>query len=270
MEVQTHTGLLLLWPLVRNLREGVSSMSCSSTEPSSLYHQVLKYDSEAFEYSIPGALNHQSGENRADGAQASVSTRRQKVKKKGNDDVSLTQPDHTEVQDGIIRGYTERLEELCSRAETLSEDQDEADVQLLSSTDLKSLVNGTMTIRGKKILHFVPLDILVRLLSVLDLLIRAAEGVSLDENEDVIERVVDFSRHQIMESMRAWDPSYRALHKPNENGPYDGGEDEEEDVEFGSPNKKRRGSRSVKGRRPTGKWKQVGLPLVTAAVNAVL
>ncbi|KAI3866659.1 hypothetical protein MKW92_002805 [Papaver armeniacum] len=266
-----------------NLREGVSSLSRSSTEPSSLYHQVLKYDSEAFEYSIPGlikernhsslrpekktveqnepstsqrkhegALNHQSGGNRADGAQASVSSRRQKVKKKGHDDVSLTQPDPSEVQDGIIRGYTERLEELCSRAETLNEDQDETDAQLLSSTDLKLLVNDTMTIRGKKILHLVPLDIFVRLLSVLDLQIRAAEGVSLDENEDgdsdamslvicalesihaalavmthpdmpkqlykeeVIERVLDFSRHQIMESMCACDPSYRALHKPNE------------------------------------------------------
>ncbi|KAI3869223.1 hypothetical protein MKX03_021449 [Papaver bracteatum] len=156
-----------------------------------------------------------------------------------------------------------------------------------------------MTIRGKKILHLVPLDILVRLLSVLDLQIRAAEGVSLDENEDggsdamslvicalesihaalavmthpdmpkqlykeeVIERVLDFSRHQIMESMCACDPSYRALHKPNENGPYDGEEDEEDDVEFGSPNKKRRGSKSVKARRPTGNK-------VAAAVNAVL
>ncbi|XP_026436365.1 uncharacterized protein LOC113334243 [Papaver somniferum] len=36
-----------------NLREGVSSLSRSSTEPSSHYHQVLKYDSEAFECSIP-------------------------------------------------------------------------------------------------------------------------------------------------------------------------------------------------------------------------
>ncbi|KAI3848993.1 hypothetical protein MKW92_038979, partial [Papaver armeniacum] len=301
-----------------NLREGVSSLSRTSAEPSSLYHQVFKYDSEAFEYSIPdlkkktveqnepstsqrkheGALNHQSGGNRADGAQASVSSRRQKAKKKGNDDVSLTQPDPSEVQDGIIRGYTERLVELCSRAETLNEDQDDADAQLLSSTDLKLLVNDTMTIRGKKILHLVPLDILVRLLSVLDLQIRAAEGVSLDENEDgdsdamslvicalesihaalavmthsdmpkqlykeeVIERVLDFCRHQIMESMCACDPSYRALHKPNENGTYDGEEDDE-DVEFGSPNKKRRGSRSVKARRPTGNK-------VAAAVNAVL
>ncbi|KAI3938536.1 hypothetical protein MKX01_030829 [Papaver californicum] len=313
-----------------NLREGVSSLSRNSTEPSSLYHQVLQYDSEAFEYSIPGlikernhsslrpenetveqnkpstsqrkhegALNHQSSGNHADGAQTSVSSRRQKVKKKGNDDVSLTQPDPIEVQDGIIRGYSERLEELCSRAEILNEDQDEADAQLLSSTDLKILVNDTMTIRGKKILHLVPLDILVKLLSVLDLQIRAAEGVSVDENvdsdsnamslvicalesihaalavmthpdmpkqlykEEVIERVLDFSRHQIMESMCACDPSYRALHKPNENGFYDGEEDEDDDVEFGSPNKKRRGSRSVKARKPTGNK-------VAAAVNTVL
>ncbi|MCL7033996.1 hypothetical protein MKW94_025445 [Papaver nudicaule] len=314
-----------------NLREGVSSLSRRSTEPSTLHHRVLQYESEAFEFSIPGlikerthsssrpekkpveqnepstsqfqrkhegALNPQSGGNRVDGAQASVSSRRQKVKKKGNDEVSLTQPDPVEVQDAIIRGFSEKLEELCSRAETMNEDQDEADAQLLSSTDLKILVNDTMAIRGKKILHLVPLDILVRLLSVLDLQIRAAEGVSIDENEhcdsdamslvvcalesihaalavmthpdmpkqlykeEVIERVLDFSRHQIMESMCACDPSYRALHKPNENGPYEGEEDEEDDVEFGSPNKKRR-NRSAKARKPTGNK-------VAAAVNAVL
>lgn len=38
----------------------------------------------------------------------------------------------------------------------------------------------------------------------------------------IIERIVDFSRHQIMECMLACDPSYRALHRPRENGVLDG------------------------------------------------
>lgn len=38
----------------------------------------------------------------------------------------------------------------------------------------------------------------------------------------VIERIVEFSRHQIMDIMSACDPVYRALHKPNDVGAPDG------------------------------------------------
>ncbi|OVA07915.1 zinc finger protein [Macleaya cordata] len=316
-----------------NLREGVCSVSSSFTEPLHLYHEVLRYNTEAFEYSFPGlikerncsssipekkpfeqntpitnhvqreyegALNHHSGGNHVNDIQLPVSSRKHKVKKKGSDDVSFsTRTDPVEVQDGIIGGFCEVLEELCGRAETLNEDQDEADAQLLSSADLRMLVNEVMTIRGKKILHLVPVDILVRLLNVLDRQIRAAEGLSIDENEhldsdamslvicalesthaalavmtnhdmpkqlykeEIIERVLDFSRHQIMESMSACDPSYRALHKPSENGAIDGEEDEDDDIDFGSASKKRRSIKSVKMRKPTGNK-------MSAAVNAVL
>lgn len=37
----------------------------------------------------------------------------------------------------------------------------------------------------------------------------------------IIERILDFSRHQIMESMAAFNPLSRS-HKPNENGNFDG------------------------------------------------
>lgn len=33
----------------------------------------------------------------------------------------------------------------------------------------------------------------------------------------IIERIVEFSRHQIVDVMSACDPAYRALHRPNEN-----------------------------------------------------
>ena len=38
----------------------------------------------------------------------------------------------------------------------------------------------------------------------------------------IIERIVEFSRHQIMDIMSACDPAYRALHKPNDIGAPDG------------------------------------------------
>lgn len=38
----------------------------------------------------------------------------------------------------------------------------------------------------------------------------------------VIERIMEFCRHQIMDVMAACDPSYRALHKPSENGIVEG------------------------------------------------
>lgn len=38
----------------------------------------------------------------------------------------------------------------------------------------------------------------------------------------IIERILEFSRRQITDIMCAYDPSYRALHRPNENGALEG------------------------------------------------
>ena len=52
-------------------------------------------------------------------------------------------------------------------------------------TDLKNLVNEIISTRPKKLLNLVPVDILVRLLRVLDHQIHRAEGLSIDECERV-------------------------------------------------------------------------------------
>ncbi|KAL0377584.1 UNVERIFIED_CONTAM: Sister chromatid cohesion protein SCC2 [Sesamum radiatum] len=62
--------------------------------------------------------------------------------------------------------------------------------------------------------------------------------------EENIERILEFSRHQIMDVMFACDPSYRALHKPNCNGALDDEEDDEV-ADFDSASKKRRISRAM-------------------------
>ncbi|KAF5189536.1 Sister chromatid cohesion protein scc2 [Thalictrum thalictroides] len=314
-----------------NLRDGPNSIPHSSEFSSILFKEVLRNNSSAFECSVPGFIKEQScntvsekklyeqnvptvahvqrenggtpyhhlGENLVNDVQVSVSSRKPKARKKQSDDVSHPGPDPIELQNGIVECFCEAIEDLCSRAESLNDDQDEADVQPLSSTDLKTVVNEIMSIRAKKYLHLVPVDLLGRLINVLDRQIRSAEGVSIDDNqsfdsdivsmvlsalesthaalavmthhgmpkqlykEEVIERILDFSRHQIMDCMSACDPSYRALHKPSENGVLDDDEDEEADVEFGSASKKRRSIKSVKAKKST--WNKV-----PDAVNVVL
>ncbi|KAF9624141.1 hypothetical protein IFM89_008079 [Coptis chinensis] len=249
---------------------------------------------------LGGTSYHHSGGNLVKNGQDSGSSRKPKVRKKESEDVSMPpRPDPVEIQNGIVECFCEVVEELCSRVECLNEDQDEADAQPMSSTDLKMLVSEIMSIRAKKFMHLVPVDILVRLLNVLDRQIRFAECLSIDDNEnsdsevvsmvtsalesthaalavmthhdmpkqlykeEIIDRILDFSRHQIMDCMSACDPSYRALHKPSENGGLDGEEDEEADVEFGSSSKKRRRYRSSKAKKSTGNK-------VPDAVNIVL
>ncbi|KAJ4960537.1 hypothetical protein NE237_020447 [Protea cynaroides] len=317
-----------------NLRDSTNPTPYSiaeAAEPSGLLNKVLQYNSEAFEFSVPGLIqepkcssseyekksfkqnvpivsqaqrdygettNHSLGGNLVNDIPNSVSSKKAKIKKKGSDDVSLPSgPDSAEIQDAAIKGFCKVLEDLCWRAESLNDDQEEAEWAPLPLADLKMLVNEVISIRAKKILHLVPVDNLVKVLSVLDRQIRHAEGLSIVENdesdivsivmcglesthvalavmahhdmpkqlykEEIIERIMDFSRHQIMECMSVCDPSYRALHRPSENGALGGEEDEEDDAEFGSANKKRRTIKNVKMKKST-------INKVSAAVNALL
>lgn len=77
------------------------------------------------------------------------------------------------------------LEDICGRAEIFSDDRDETELVPLTLSDLKTLVTNIMSIRSKNILHMVPLDILSRTLKVLDHQIHRAEGLSIDDCENV-------------------------------------------------------------------------------------
>ncbi|XP_073038924.1 sister chromatid cohesion protein SCC2-like isoform X1 [Primulina eburnea] len=215
------------------------------------------------------------------------SSRKKKLKQKGKDGfLSTSCPDSRDFQDAAISGFCEMLEELCGRAEIFDEDRDEAELIPLPFSDLKALTNEIMSMRAKKILHMVHIDLLSRTLKVLDHQIHRAEGLSINYNdhldadvvssiycslesihgalaimahddmpkqlykEENIERILDFSRHQILDVMFACDPAYRAMHKPTDNGAIDDEEDEEAD-DFGSASKKRRTSKSVKEKKST-------------------
>ncbi|KAF5735591.1 nipped-B-like protein isoform X3 [Tripterygium wilfordii] len=311
-----------------NLRDDTRPVPCDRVEPSELYDQVIRCNPEAFDFSghiqqeISVSTVHESRhfeptipatnqvEKDYSGSRnfpvhhdlrndITSSSRKPKVKKKVREDISATvQPDAVELQDATIASFCELLEDFCGKAEILDDDRDEAEWLSVPAADLKMLVNEIMTIRAKDLLHLVPVDVLVRLLRVLDHQIHRAEGLSVDEcdhldsdvvtvvicalesihaalaimahnhmpkqlyKEEIIERILEFSKHQMSDVMSAYDPAYRALHKPSEDGAVDGNE-EEPDSEFGSASKKRRSLKS-------NKVKKSALNKVSGAVHTIL
>ncbi|MED6181067.1 hypothetical protein PIB30_015983 [Stylosanthes scabra] len=242
--------------------------------------------------------NHQH-DNFSSNDIAMLSSKKSKVRKKGGDGVSVG-PSSAELQDASIGRFSEFLEDICSKAEVQTYDREEAEWLPLSLSDLRLLVNEIMSIREKKLLHIVPVEILVRILNVLDHQIHRAEGLSIEDcdnsdselvssilialesihaalavmaqnempkqiyKEEIIERILEFSRRQIMDVMCASDPSYRALHRPSENTAFEVDDyDEENDAEFGSASKKRRTSKSSKMRKSTSSR-------ASSAVNTIL
>ncbi|KAJ8750135.1 hypothetical protein K2173_014050 [Erythroxylum novogranatense] len=311
-----------------NLREETRPVPFGYAEPLELHEQVLQYNPEAFEYVTPGkehipankvfetkpleqgisaASQVGSGyagvqNHRLDHSPHEVasSLRKPKVKKKVNREVTtFDQPDPVELQEATIGNFCEMLDDICGRAEVPSDERDEAEWLSLPTVDLKMLVNEITSIRVKNLLHLVPVDILVRLLRVLDHQIHRAEGLSVSEyehsdsdvvslvfcalesihaalavmannnmpkqlyKEEIIERILEFSKHQIMDVMSAYDPSYRASHKPNENWAPEGEDDEELEADYGSANKRRRTVKSAK-------VKKSAINKVSGAVNTIL
>ncbi|KAL6880324.1 hypothetical protein ACP4OV_011889 [Aristida adscensionis] len=204
----------------------------------------------------------------------SVASKKPKIRKKVVDNSASSSGPSVPNSQEIIVNFCDMVEDFCGKAETLDE-ADGADWLSIPLNDVKVLVNEITSVRSKKILHEVPMDTITRLLYVMDRQIRCSQGLSIDvkENpdasdaepivfsalesihaalaimthhdmpkqlyrEELIERILDFSRHQIMDCMAASNPTFRALHKPAANVTNDG--DEEEDMENGPISKKRR------------------------------
>lgn len=87
--------------------------------------------------------------------------------------------------DASIGRFCDFLEDLCSKVELNTDDRDEAEWLPLPLSDLRLLVNEIMSIREKKLLHLVSVEILVRLLKVLDHQIHRAEGLSIEDCDNV-------------------------------------------------------------------------------------
>ncbi|XP_065855579.1 sister chromatid cohesion protein SCC2 isoform X2 [Euphorbia lathyris] len=311
-----------------NLKDETRPTPYEHVEPLVLHDRVVQCNPEAFEYVAPGnkqisgnttseskpnlpsipILNQ--GQKDYDGAQnhqfnsipndITSSLRKPKVKKKVSEEIPpVVQPDPVELQEATIESFCDMLEDFCGQSEVVSDERDEAEWLSVPLADLRMLVNEILSIRAKKLLHMVPVDILVRLLRVLDHQIHGAEGLSVDEyehpeseavsmvlcalesihaalavmahnnmpkqlyKEENIERILEFSKHQIVDVMSAYDPAYRALHKPSENGAPEGDEDDDFEPEHGSASKRRRSQKSTKPKKST-------LNKASGAMNKIL
>ncbi|KAK6129314.1 hypothetical protein DH2020_037023 [Rehmannia glutinosa] len=257
-----------------NLKDDENLLPSGSVGNFSLCNDVLRHDPEAFEYVTPGPAKESVYSGNLTESKPSEqsmptttqvpshslgtkiyqqdhnvnndiisSSRKPKVKKRRKDDLSsATCLDPHERQDATIAAFCEILEDICGRAEIFCDDRDEAEWVPLSHADLKTLLNEIMSIRSKNVLHMVPVDILSRTLKVLDHQIHRAEGLSIDDSENLdddavssiycslesihaalaimahdgmpkqlykeenIERILEFSRHQILDVMFACDP----------------------------------------------------------------
>ncbi|KAI3503267.1 hypothetical protein L1887_31706 [Cichorium endivia] len=315
-----------------NLRKEVTKSTYGHEEHLDLYDEVLRCNSEAFEYSAPGSLKEQiynnsvvpnnkvserklfvqnlstnneapkdKGETHRQHEHDAVtsSSRKPKAKKKTSDDTLPTEPDGTELQDAAVGKFCEVLDDLCGKAEVALDDREEGEAEwlLLPVGNIRTLVKEIMSARTNKILHFVPVGLLERMLKILDHHIHIAEGLTITQaessysdvvstimialesihaavaimayngmpkqiyKEEIIERIVEFSRRQIADVMSACDPNYRSTSKPTDNGNIrkkieedddeddDDYDDDDDDEDFGSASKKRRTTRNAKVKR---------------------
>uniref|UniRef100_A0A7N0VN42 Sister chromatid cohesion protein n=1 Tax=Kalanchoe fedtschenkoi TaxID=63787 RepID=A0A7N0VN42_KALFE len=309
------------------LRDDPTPQQHDISTPLELYDKVLQCNPEALDLFIPGHLQERVIEREHnknlvehnvhsfDGHQqekkattnhkfnwqetTAIAASKPKVKKKhGDSNPAPKAMDPMELQDATISKFCEVLEDFCGKAEVENDDQDEAEWLSVPTNDLRIIVNEIISIRSKKIIHMVPVDTLVRLLSVLDHQIHGAEGISIDDpdtsdsdlslvlcalesihasvlvmancgmpkqlyKEEIIERILEFTRRQIMDIMCLYDSSYRALHKPTADGFLDGENNEEYDADYGSASKRHRSSKTIKLKKSVNNK-------VSTAANAIL
>ncbi|CAL1392291.1 unnamed protein product [Linum trigynum] len=311
-----------------HLRNDVRPMGLDNVVPLELHYQVLRRNPEAYEHpthalenkpvhtepSILVPLKVQNGNDQQSHHSSytpndtDASMRKPKGKRKSsvapvpvevNDPSELEPSDPSELQDATIRNFCDILEEFLCKAEVANDERDEVEWLALPASDIRLLVNDIMLLRGKKLLHLVPLEALVRLLRILDHQIHRAEGISIDQldhsgsdavsyvfsalesihaalavmahnsmpkqlyKEELIERILEFSKHQIMAILLAYDPSFRALHKPNEPEAYEGDENEDPEADYCASGKRRRVQKSVK-------LKKSAYNKVNSAMNTIL
>lgn len=82
----------------------------------------------------------------------------------------------------IIRSFNNLVGDICGRVEVLDDDQEGENQSSLTLSDIRKLTNEILSIRTRKVLQLVPVDVLSRLLSVLDHQILCGQGLTIDDN----------------------------------------------------------------------------------------
>ncbi|KAH0454103.1 hypothetical protein IEQ34_016027 [Dendrobium chrysotoxum] len=230
-------------------------------------------------------LSNHIGSNLLHEPLTSADSSKPKVKKESDSKSLSSGPGPPNLED-ILGTFCEMLEDFCGKAEVLDDMGGEGGPSI-PLVDIKNLINEITSPSAKKILHIVPPETLVRVVNVLDQQIQCGQGLSINENdnsstevlpmvlhalesthavlviltqqdmpkqlykEEIIERIVDFSRYQIMEVMAAYNPFYHTPHEQNENAEFDCDEGEDDDIDNGSVGKKRRNVRTANARKST-------------------
>ncbi|KAH0434471.1 hypothetical protein IEQ34_026829 [Dendrobium chrysotoxum] len=230
-------------------------------------------------------LSNHIGSNLLHEPLTSADSSKPKVKKESDSKSLSSGPGPPNLED-ILGTFCEMLEDFCGKAEVLDDMGGEGGPSI-PLVDIKNLINEITSPSAKKILHIVPPETLVRVVNVLDQQIQCGQGLSINENdnsstevlpmvlhalesthavlviltqqdmpkqlykEEIIERIVDFSRYQIMEVMAAYNPFYHTPHEQNENAEFDCDEGEDDDIDNGSVGKKRRNMRTANARKST-------------------
>ncbi|KQK21203.1 hypothetical protein BRADI_1g59325v3 [Brachypodium distachyon] len=212
-----------------------------------------------------------------------VASKKPKMRKKDIDNSASSSGPSIPNSQGVITNFRELVEDFCGKAE-IPDNADGDDWLSIPLNDVKVLVNEITYVRSKEMLHVIPMDTLTSLLHVIDRQIRCSQGLSIDGKgnpdaedtehtvfsalesihaalaimthrdmpkqlyrEELIERIIDFSRHQIMDCMAASNPTFRALYKPAGNVAND--DEDEDDVENGQASKKRRTASNLSARK---------------------
>lgn len=217
----------------------------------------------------------------------SPSLRKPKMKRKVNvNGTESLAPPHglsDSEHNATLDALSEFLEGLFEKMEPQDGDEGDDEGTFLSLSEIKVVAEEIATAHAKNVLQLLSTGHLVKLLKILDRHVQHARERSVDEedendsdnfliissaleavqssliimthpgmpkqvyNEEVIDRIVEFSRYQLVHSIfTMFDPFYRKLHKGGEFE--DDIEDDEIDVENGSAAAKK-GRRKSKGQR---------------------
>ena len=93
------------------------------------------------------------------------------------------------MPDAVVSGLCELLDELFERTDTPGEDEGEEGGTFVSLAEIRSIAEDIVKLRAKNSIQNVPVEYLVRLLSLLDRHVQRAHEREVDEGEDVSCRI---------------------------------------------------------------------------------
>lgn len=296
-----------------------------SAEHGSLMAAVLLHDSDAFSYTLLGP--HKRGAwriptpivERRQSQNSPSPARGTKVKRKEAPEskierhqckkqaTGLLNPGVSN-QESLVNEFCELLDEIFARTEAFGEDEGVDAGTALPLAEIRSIGEVVVKLRSKNIIHNVPVEYHLRLLSLLDQHVQRANGREVDEDDDgesmnfesvmsgleavqisltimtgssmakqiykeeIIDRMIDFARFQIVHSVfTAYDSGYRQIHKGSAGGGDEGDDAEDlQALENGSNSARRSRKKSKTPAKTPAKTRKIAPSKQSGAVSSVL